>query len=273
MKNETKIAAVIFDWAGTMVDFGCMAPVKALIKVFGETGIELTDELARRYMGLSKKTHIYKTLMLPEVEALWLEQNGSAPTEDDVEMLYSRFEQVIFDYLETDSAPVPGILSLIDHLRKNDIAIGSTTGYTKQMADVVRNAAEGVGLHVDCCITPDSVSMGRPSPWMCHLVAMKLNIYPPKAVVKVGDTISDILEGKNAGMWSVGVIQGGSELGLTQDQISQLSESTLNHKMESVRQKFLEAGADFVIDSINQLEDVIEAIDAKLSIKEEAISQ
>ncbi|MBS7526938.1 phosphonoacetaldehyde hydrolase [Fusibacter paucivorans] len=271
MKKKTSVTAVIFDWAGTMVDFGCMAPVEALIKVFGEVDIELTDEIARRYMGMSKKEHIRKTLQLPEIESRWIERHDRVPGNEDVASLYNRFEQVIFDYLEDYATPVPGITSLIDQLRQKGIAIGSTTGYTKEMADTVKKAAETKGLHVDCCVTPDSVPAGRPSPWMCGLVAMKLDVYPPNAIVKIGDTVSDILEGKNAGMWSVGVIKGGSELGLTIDQIERLSDHELYLKTEAVRQKFLAAGADYVIDSIDQAGSVVEVIDKRLSLNEEGL--
>eukprot|EP01035_Chromulina_nebulosa_P000827 gene828-1121_t len=42
---------VIFDWAGTMVDFGCRAPVEALLTAFGNHGVTLEETTARADMG------------------------------------------------------------------------------------------------------------------------------------------------------------------------------------------------------------------------------
>lgn len=53
--NLNKIECVIFDWAGTVVDYGCMAPVGAFTKVFSNRGIDITIAEARAPMGLHKK--------------------------------------------------------------------------------------------------------------------------------------------------------------------------------------------------------------------------
>ena len=53
-----KLAAVILDWAGTTVDFGSLAPVRTLMKVFEQFGIDMTEEETRRDMGLPKRDHI-----------------------------------------------------------------------------------------------------------------------------------------------------------------------------------------------------------------------
>ena len=52
------VKAVVFDWAGTMVDFGCMAPVEALIEVFAGEGVPISDAEARRDMGKAKHDHL-----------------------------------------------------------------------------------------------------------------------------------------------------------------------------------------------------------------------
>lgn len=49
-----KIECVIMDWAGTAVDYGCFAPVAAFLKAFGEVGITVTMEEARRPMEWQK---------------------------------------------------------------------------------------------------------------------------------------------------------------------------------------------------------------------------
>ena len=39
-----RIEAVIFDWAGTTVDFGSLSPVGAFMEAFRRAGVEVTEE-------------------------------------------------------------------------------------------------------------------------------------------------------------------------------------------------------------------------------------
>ena len=63
------IKAVIFDWAGTMVDFGCVAPVEALIDAFAAHGVAISAAEARRDMGRAKHDHVWAILSEPRVTA------------------------------------------------------------------------------------------------------------------------------------------------------------------------------------------------------------
>ena len=84
------------------------------------------------------------------------------------------------------------------------------------------------------------------------------------SVVKYGDTISDIKEGVNAGVWSVGVILGSNETGLTEDEVKQLPEAELKKRMAAVRNRMYAAGAHYVVDSICELPALIESINARM---------
>jgi phosphonoacetaldehyde hydrolase len=94
--------------------------------------------------------------------------------------------------------------------------------------------------------------------------AENLGIYPMHAIVKIGDTISDIEEGSNAGMWSVGVVMSSNEMGLTQPEIEELDKADLEKRMIEVRNIYLNAGADFVIDSLAETGWLINKINVKL---------
>ena len=74
-----KIKAVIFDWAGTTVDFGCMAPVQAFVEVFKQYGIEPTMEEVREPMGMLKWDHIRTMLEMPRIKREWIRLYGQAP--------------------------------------------------------------------------------------------------------------------------------------------------------------------------------------------------
>ena len=84
-------------------------------------------------------------------------------------------------------------------------------------------------------------------------------------VVKVGDTASDIKEGVNAGVWSVGVIIGSSEMGLSLDEYNALSESDQEKVISKTEESFIKHGADFTIKSMSELPPLIERINGLIS--------
>ena len=63
------VEAVIFDWAGTTVDFGCFAPVQAFIETFKAAGVEPTMEETRAPMGMLKIDHICTMLKMDRIAA------------------------------------------------------------------------------------------------------------------------------------------------------------------------------------------------------------
>ncbi|GAF89062.1 unnamed protein product, partial [marine sediment metagenome] len=67
--SQSAIRAVVFDWAGTMIDFGCRAPVVALREVFAEAGVEISKAEARMDMGKAKRDHVRALLAMPRIAA------------------------------------------------------------------------------------------------------------------------------------------------------------------------------------------------------------
>ena len=107
-----KIKAVIFDWAGTTVDFGCMAPVQAFVEVFKEFGIEPTMEEVREPMGMLKIDHIRTMLKMGRIRNLWIEKYGKEPEEEDAQKLYAIFEEKLLGILHLYSDPKPGVVDV-----------------------------------------------------------------------------------------------------------------------------------------------------------------
>jgi phosphonoacetaldehyde hydrolase len=263
------IQGVVFDWAGTMVDYGCFAPLLVFVNVFHQRGIEITPEEARVPMGMLKWDHIKALLEMERIAALWKERFGSAPTDADVDDLYADFEPMLFADLARYTDPIPGALDVVEKLRSDGLKIGSTTGYTSKMMEIVAGEANKKGYAPDTLVTPDDAAAGRPYPWMCYRNAELLGIHPMSAMVKVGDTTSDVLEGVNAGMWSVGVIKGGSELGLSKAEVEGMPAELLAVKMEAVTERFKAAGAHYVIEQISDLPSIIETINERLAAGDE----
>ena len=208
-----KIECVIMDWAGTAVDYGCFAPVAAFLKAFGEVGITVTMEEARRPMGMAKIDHIRELFKLPGVTEQFQKLYNRLWTEEDVVAMNREFEKYLFASLQEYTTPIPGVIETIGELKKAGIKIGSTTGYTRAMMDVVLPGAAAKGYTTDNCVTPDGLPAGRPQPFMIYKNMTDLNVPSVTSVVKYGDTIADIKEGVNAGVWTVGVILGSNEMG------------------------------------------------------------
>ncbi len=264
MIREEKIQLVVFDWAGTTVDYGSCAPMVVFERVFEEAGIRLTREEINGPMGMEKKSHIRTLLSLESASKQWKIRYGKDWTENDVERLYERFEEVLFDVVAEYSRPIPGVPETIERLRAEGIRIGSTTGYTSRMMERVVPAARALGYEPDCVVTPDITGASRPTPFMMYECMRRLDVYPPVCVVKVGDTLTDIKEGKNGGAWSIGILTGSNLLGLTQEEYETMEPPKLAARKKEAEKKYREAGADLVIDHISELPRAIKVINEKL---------
>ncbi len=204
-----KIEAVIFDWAGTTVDFGSCAPVVAFIEAFKKFGVEPTLEEVRKPMGILKWNHIDTMMKMPRIAAEWEKAHGRAATKEDVEILHNFAE------------PKPFVLDTIASLRARGIKIGATTGFNNRMMSIVVPKAKENGYAPDYWCTPNAVNdIGRPYPYMIHKNFAELGLQCAANVIKVGDSIADIKEGNNAGLVSVGIVEGSSTMGLTEAELN-----------------------------------------------------
>ena len=255
-----KIECVILDWAGTAVDYGCFAPVSAFIESFRAIGIEVTPEEARRPMGLTKIDHIRALFDMERIGEAFRQKYGRVYGEEDVKGRYAEFQRLLFATLREYTAPISDVIETIDVLRKMGIKIGSTTGYTREMMDVVVPAAAEKGYRTDNCVTSDGLPAGRPYPYMIYKNMIDLAIPSVDEVVKVGDTIADIREGVNAKAWSVGIITGSNELGLNEEEYNAMSADRLAEMKREVAERMRAAGANAVLDNITELPDYIAKI-------------
>jgi phosphonoacetaldehyde hydrolase len=259
------LQAVIFDWAGTIVDYGCFAPLEVFIEVFEKKGIKVKHEEAREPMGLLKWDHIEAMCKMERIANLWKDKYGRLPEKRDIDGLYADFEPLLFSILPNYCNPVPGSIEVVERLRNMGLKLGSTTGYTAEMMAIVAPEAKKRGYAPDFMVTPSEMPAGRPYPYMIYKNAIHLSVFPMKHIIKVGDTVSDIKEGVNAGTWTVGVIKGGSELGMNEQEVKSCDPDILADKMEVVSKRFKSAGADYVIDSIGELDKLIPKINLRIS--------
>lgn len=255
-----KIECVIMDWAGTAVDYGCFAPVAAFVESFKAIGAPVSAAETRAHMGLTKIEEVRALFAIDHVGADFHAKYGREWGEEDVQKCYNMFQEELFRTLEDYSKPITGVVETISELRRKGIKVGSTTGYTRQMMDVVIPAAARLGYVIDNCVTSDNLPGGRPKPYMIFQNMCEMDVPSLQSVMKVGDTISDIKEGVNAGVCSVGVILGSNELALTEDEVAAMPADELKARMKAVRYRMYAAGADYVIDDITELPMLIEVL-------------
>ena len=153
----------------------------------------------------------------------------------------------------------------METLRAQGMKIGSCTGYTRPMVDVLAPAAAAQGYIPDAVVCSSDVPQGRPYPFMCYLNAIKLEAYPLEACLKIGDTVADIHEGLNAGMWTLAVARTSNDLGLTEEQVRALPADELKDRLDKVSRRFLDAGAHYVVDGIWDAPRIAEEINRRLA--------
>ncbi len=249
-----KIEAVIFDWAGTTVDFGSFAPVQAFIEAFKKFGITPTVAEVREPMGILKWKHIEAMMNMERIASEWKRINGRDFVKEDIDAVYEASETSIMEILHNFANPKPYVLDAIADLRAKGIKVGSTTGYTDEMMSIVAPKAKENGYDPDFWCSANSVNdIGRPYPYMVFKNFEVLGLMNVGSVIKVGDTIADIKEGKNAGLISVGIIEGSSIMGLSEEEYNGLSDDKKAIEGAFVEQAYKEAGADYIIKNMSEL--------------------
>jgi phosphonoacetaldehyde hydrolase len=265
---KTSVKAVIFDWAGTTVDYGSRAPMGAFVKLFESEGIEMTIAQARIPMGISKWEHINFLLNLPEVQSQWLKIHETSHTDADVDRLLDIFVPInkvsILEYGQL----IPGVATLTKALRERDIKIGSTTGYTRELLDLLLPIAKEQGYEVDVFSYSGDTPLGRPSAQMMIKCARQLGLDNPLSFIKVDDTQPGIEEGKSFGSWTVGVAVSGNTLGLSLEELNALPEEEATRLKNAARMNMQEMKPDFVIDSVADLLPIIDEINKRLDLGE-----
>ncbi len=257
------LQAVILDWAGTTVDHGSLAPIAALQSVFEEAGVPVEVSEARAFMGLAKKDHIREILHLPRIASAWSSQHGAVPGENQVVELYHAFIPRQLECLAAHSRLIAGVPEAVNHMRARGLKIGTTTGYTRAMLDYLVDEAAKQGFMPDCSVCPEDSGGGRPGPWMCYQNAIALKVYPLETFVKIGDTPSDIQEGRNAGMWTIGIARTGNQVGLSETDWARLTATEQDDALARAREDLV--AAHYVADSVSGCDLILAKIDARLA--------
>lgn len=266
--NPSKTQAVILDWAGTVVDFGSFAPTQIFVEAFGEFDVQVSIEEARGPMGMGKWDHIRTLCNVPAISERYAKVFGRAPTDDDVTAIYNRFMPLQIEKIATHSALIPGALDTITALRNDGLKIGSCSGYPAVVMAKVVELAKQNGYVADHVVATDEVPNGRPWPSQALANVIALGIDDVAACVKVDDTVPGILEGRRAGMWTVALVCSGNALGLTYEGYKALAPEKLDSERKRIHALFEGSRPHYLIDTINELPQVIADINRRLAAGE-----
>jgi phosphonoacetaldehyde hydrolase len=258
------VQAVLLDWAGTTMDFGCVAPAVVFAQVFERRGVPISMAEARGPMGAHKRVHIEQITRQDAVRRRWQEAHGRLPNDDDVQAMFEDFVPRQLECLSTYSELIPGALETVAALRQRGVKIGSTTGYTTEMTAINLRDAERQGYKPDSTVSASEMPAGRPYPFMCLQNAINLQVDCVAACVKVDDTIPGVEEGLNAGMWSVGLAVSGNEVGLALAEWQALPADEQARLRQRAYRRMLKSGAHYVVDTIADLLPCIDDIEARL---------
>ncbi len=259
-KYRGSLKAIVFDWAGTVIDYGSRAPVLAVMGTFEAFGVPLSDGEARGPMGMAKRDHIRALLELPRVRSQWQNLHGRSPDESTIDQIYASFLKTQKELLLEHSRLIPGCLDAIADCRRRKMRIGSSTGYTQELMDVVVPAARRQGFEPETMVCASDVARGRPAPWLLYENARRLDVYPMEAIVSVDDTVVGVEAGVNAGTWTVGVAKTGNLIGLSEAEFNSLGVPDQNAHLSQAREQLYRAGACYVADSVADLPRVLDAI-------------
>lgn len=262
-----KVKGVVLDWSGTTLDAYVIAPAIVFVEVFRNQGVEITMEEAREPMGLRKDLHIKVLTEVPEIRERWKEVKGAHPDQGDVDAMFADFVPLQLECLPQYTTLLPGVAATIGQLQAEGIKIGSTTGFTRVMVDILEEAAAKQGYLPDAAVAGDEVVNGaRPQPFMLYRNLDLMGVSPIQSVVKVDDTISGVGEALEAGCWGVGVARYSNYMNIDSlDEVATLSEDEIERRVARTRGILEQAGAHYVVDSLAELPEVIEDINTRLA--------
>ena len=265
MTKPHRLQAVLFDWAGTTIDHGSRAPAAVFLEIFRREGVTITEAEAREPMGRAKCDHIATVAQMPRVSAAWAAVHGATPTMADVDRMYAEFLPLQQATLGQHVDIIPGVIETVAACRARGMKIGSSTGYTRALMDVVLPLAKAGGYAPDVTIVADDVPMGRPEPWMTFRAAEQLRVYPMSTIVVVDDTPVGIEAGLAAGTWTVAVTRTGNALGLSAAEVAALPAAALAERLANIRASFTALGAHYVLESAADLLPLLDEINGRLA--------
>ncbi len=261
---------IILDCSGTVMDKYVDAPAIVFVEVFKRCGVQITMPEARAPMGLRKDLHIKALTELPSVREKWRAAHGRDPNAQDAAEMFSLFVPMQLDILRRGSYSdlIPGVAEVCQDLQSRGCKIGVTTGFTRDMLDILLGGGRKRGFRPDTSVAGDEVETPRPLPYMIIKNLERMGVAnlqnAMRLTVKVDDTVSGAGEGAPM-CWRVGVSQWSNYVVDSCEQARSLSPEQLHEREVAAKEKLVrESGAHYVVDDLRSLPAVIGDINTRL---------
>ena len=218
-------------------------------------------------MGLRKDLHILELTKVPEIRERLKTVYGKYPDQSDVDDMFKYFVPMQLACLRKYTTLLPHVAEVTQKFQKEGIKIGSSTGFVRSMVDILEEDAKKQGYTPDASVAGDEVINGaRPKPFMVYRNLDLMNVNPIQSVVKVDDTVSGVGEALEAGCWGVGIARYSNYMDMdTLEEAGSLSEEEIQRRLIKTRDILQKSGAHYVIDTFDQLVDVVDDVNLQLS--------
>ena len=262
-----RVKGLVLDWSGTTADAYVIAPAVVFVEVFKKQGVEISMAEARGPMGLRKDLHIKELTKVPEIRERWNSMHGSYPDQGAVDRMFADFVPMQLGCLRQYTTLLPHVAEVTQGFQQEGIKIGSSTGFVRSMVDILEVDAKQQGYTPDASVAGDEVINGaRPKPFMVYRNLDLMDVHPIQSVVKVDDTVSGVGEALEAGCWGVGIARYSNYMDInTLEQAESLPEQEIQRRLGLTCEILRKAGAHYVIDTFDELPEVVEDVNQRLS--------
>ncbi len=262
------VKAVILDLEGTVLDYGGLGLAKALVELFQRYQVFLPLEEAHITHALPKAMHIQHLFHLPSVAEQWRKQHQTPPDEARCQTLADELLSIQLANAPYDAQLLPHVAASVQKWQQAGILIAATSSEPASLAQTILKQAQTQGFRPDQAVFIDQIANNAtpPAPWLIAQSAMMLGVYPWESVVTIGDTVDDIEAGLNAGVWTVGVVQTGREMGCTAQELQTMQPEKRQALIDEIRQRMYRNGAHFVVNTFDQCNRVLDEIQDRLAI-------
>lgn len=190
-------ALIVFDLIGTTVRGSEFLPA-ALRKAFETVGVNISDDEIAAARGKLRREAI-SSMLFDSVGAKKAGQYAMG--------VYEAFENTMLQqYWDTTVHPIDGTREVFDWCHEQRTKIAIATGFDRRLVDLL---VEKLGWTDDIAaiVCNDEVKRGRPAPYLIHHAMEKTGVDAVATVASVGDTVTDLRAGDNAGVgWNIGVL-------------------------------------------------------------------
>lgn len=258
------IRLAIFDLGGTIVDKYSLSPFLSLKHAFKMKGLQIPNKLIYKDMGIEKHQHITEILKDEYVSKEWVQKYGEYPNIDSMMSVFDEFIRYQMDDGIKNIEILPETKECINWLGDHNISTGVTTEFSRPIMNAIKEKLLYNDIHIDKYVSSTCLGKpGRPNPYMILKIMNKLDLsFDSKRVIKIDDTCVGINEGKNAGTLTVGVAKWSINMKMN-NYNQELTKEEYVERLKSSREMLWSANPDYVIDSLNELPQIINHINSE----------